>query len=227
MRLLLARMRTSALECGWDAAAWGVPISQADLARTWLGFTLVSFEALAAVGIAVSRDEERDLYAYWSYVAHLLGLDQSIHGEVADHAGARRLRDLLDSGTAAPDENVRALTSAMVDAQARAMAGAPGAVLSEEQVRALVHSVLRSAFGDEPGERLGIPAPAPTDLMPLIGKLNREARHWQNFSPASAQAARRRALQGPAPELIAAVVPGGGAARRGRTETDRRAAPAA
>ncbi|WP_228472610.1 oxygenase MpaB family protein [Streptomyces cyaneochromogenes] len=172
MRLLLARMRTSALECGWDSAAWGLPISQADLARTWLGFTLVSFEALAAVGIAAGRAEERYLYGYWSYVAHLLGLDQSVHGEVADHAGARRVRDLLDSGTAAPDENVRALTSAMVDAQARAMAGAPGAVLSEEQVRALIHSVLRGAFGDEPGERLGIPAPAPTDLMPLIGKLN-------------------------------------------------------
>ncbi|MGW6903699.1 oxygenase MpaB family protein [Streptomyces sp. NPDC054940] len=207
MRLLLARMRTSALECGWDTSAWGLPISQADLARTWLGFTLVSFEALAAVGIAISREEERYLYQYWSYVAHLLGLDKEVHGEVADHAGARRLRDLLDAGTAAPDENARALTAAMVDAQARAMAGAPGAVLSEEQLRALIQSVLRRAFGDGPGKRLGIPAPTPTDLMPLIGRLNREARHWQNFSPASAQAARRRALQGPAPELIAAVLP--------------------
>ncbi|MGW0709424.1 oxygenase MpaB family protein [Streptomyces sp. NPDC002643] len=207
LRLRHARMRARSLT-DWDTGVPGLPVGQLDMARTWLGFTVVAFQALAAVGIDTTPDEERSLYGYWAHVAHLLGLDERLWKDVTDHARARRLRNQLDTMTPAPDENSTALTATMIDAQAGAMAAAPGAVLTEEQLRALIHSVLRRAFGDDKASRLGIPLPSATDLMPLIGRLNREARYWQNFSPASAGEARRRALTGPAPELIAAVLPG-------------------
>ncbi|MFG2023456.1 oxygenase MpaB family protein [Streptomyces sp. NPDC048825] len=207
VRLAHARMRATTLT-DWDMGARGLPIGQLDMARTWLGFTLIASQALTAVGIDIAPEEERRLYQYWSYVAHLLGLDESLHKDVVDHAGARRLQDLLDATTDTPDENSTALTAAMVEAQARAMAGAPGAVLSEEQLGHLIDNVLRRAFGEEWGDRLGIPGiPAATDLMPLISQLNRQAHYWQTYSPASAHEARRRALEGPAPELKAAVLP--------------------
>ncbi|QFR01146.1 DUF2236 domain-containing protein [Streptomyces phaeolivaceus] len=230
LRLLHARTRLTALERDREAtggdASGRVPLAgrgpssplslphDDERARMWLGLTLVSFRALAAVGIEIGPEEEHYLYRYWSYVAHLLGLDESFYGNVRDHADAERLRALLDTATDAPDENSRALTTAMVDAQARAMAGAPGAVLSEEQLSYLIHSVLRQAFGDGTADRLGVPVPTATDLMPLIGKLNRQSRYWQTFSPASAGEARRRALRGPGPELIATVLPTGGATDR-------------
>jgi hypothetical protein len=177
------------------------------MARTWLGFTLVAFQALTAVGIDISPVEERSLYQYWSYVAHLLGLDERLHQDVVDHAGARRLRHLLDILTAAPDENSTTMTAAVAGAQAHAMAGAPGAVLSEEQLRHLIDSVLRRAVGEEWADRLSIPGtPAALDLMPLIAQLNRQARHWQTYSSASAHEARRRALEGSGPELRAATL---------------------
>lgn len=227
IRLLHARLRNTALDQGWDTSVRGRPISQADMARTWLGFTLVPFQALAAVGIDLSSEEEHYLYQYWSYIARLLGIDERLNRNVVDHADARRLQGLLDRTTGAPGDDSRALIAAVVAAQARAMAGAPGAVLTEEQVQDLIHSVLRQALGDEVGERLGIPAvSASTDLMPLISKLNRQARFWQTFSAASAGEARRRALEGPAPELIAAVLPGG-LARQRSAGVDRSGAPAA
>jgi len=34
VRLLHARIRSSALKHGWDTTEWGVPISQVDVART-------------------------------------------------------------------------------------------------------------------------------------------------------------------------------------------------
>ncbi|WP_405960017.1 DUF2236 domain-containing protein [Streptomyces sp. NBC_00024] len=238
LRLLHARIRLTAFEREGGAAeggasAWNTfarrrpPTGQDDPARTWLGLTLVSFRALAAVGIEIDPDEEHSLYRYWSYVAHLLGLDETLYGNVLDHADAERLRALLDARTAAPDDNSRALTTAMVDAQARAMAGAPGAVLSEEHLRYLIHSVLRQSFGDETADLLGVPVPAATHLMPLIGKLNRQSRYWQTFSPASSGEARRRALDGPGPELIAAVLPVGTATGHRSREGERSGAPAA
>ncbi|MEU6381762.1 oxygenase MpaB family protein [Streptomyces sp. NPDC046909] len=203
LRLLHARTRLAGHD-GSPAAAES-PMTQADMARTWLGFTLLAYRALAAVGIDITAEEEHRLYQYWSRVAQLLGIDESLHQGVTSHVAARQLYELLGSATPTPDATSRALTAGMIEAQARAMAGVPGAVLDREQVRAVVRRVLREAFGEEEAERLGIPAPATTDLMPLIGRLNRQARYWQTFSPASAGEARRRAIEGPGPELIAAV----------------------
>ncbi|MFE7272052.1 oxygenase MpaB family protein [Streptomyces sp. NPDC057623] len=213
VRLRHARTRATALK-NWDNGARGVPIGQIDMARVWLGMTCVAFQALADVGIDITADEERRLYQYWSYVAHLLGLDERLYGDVVDHASGRRLQDLLDRATPAPDDNSRVLTEAMIDAQARAMAAVPGVALSEDQVRVLIHHVLRQTFGDGNADSLGIPAPAATDLMPLVSTLNRQARYWQTFSPASAQAARRQKLELPEPEPIATVLPLGIAHQR-------------
>src|SRR5260370_31029142 len=54
VRLLHAPMPSNALKHGWDTAEWGVPISQVDVARTWLDFTLTPFQALAALGIELA-----------------------------------------------------------------------------------------------------------------------------------------------------------------------------
>jgi hypothetical protein len=214
IRLQHARMRASAVE-DWNMGAPGLPIGRLDMARGWLGFTLIAFQALDAVGIGIGPEEERYLYQYWSYVAHLLGLDEGLYQSVVDHAGARRLLNLLDSTTPAPDESSTELTAALVHAQARAMAGAPGADLSEEQLRHLLHSVLRRAFGDEWGDRLGVPVvPTATELIPLISHLNRQARYWQTYSASSAQEARRRAQEGSEQRLKAAVLPCGRACRQ-------------
>ncbi|WP_416956526.1 oxygenase MpaB family protein [Streptomyces sp. Agncl-13] len=204
LRLRHARMRAKSL-ADWDAGAPGLPIGQFDMARTWLGFTLISYRALAAVGIEISPEEERHLYRYWSYVAHLLGLDERLHQDVADHAGARRLQDLLDSVTPSPDENSRTLTIAMVEIQAHAMARAPGMALSKEQLSTLMHTVLRQTFGEPASNRMGLPASATPDLMPLIGTLDRQARGWQTFSPASPREVHLRALKDSGPGVVPRV----------------------
>lgn len=201
LRLRQPRMRAMSLT-DWDMGAHGLPIGQLDMARAWLGFTLIAHRALATVGIEISPEEERDLYQYWSYTAHLLGLDERLHMDISDHTGARRLQDLLDSMRPPPDENSRSLTTAMVEGQAHAMAGAPGMDLSEEQFGALIHTVLRQTFGEQASDRMGLPVPATPNLMPLISTLNRQARHWQTFSPASAREARHRALDEPGPDAV-------------------------
>src|SRR5712664_3960194 len=105
VRLLHARMRSSALKHGWDAAEWGVPISQVDVARTWLDFTLTPFRALAVLGIELTEAEQNSLYQYWHYIAYLLGLeDNSFYRDVTDHDSAEELRHLLDVTIGPPDE---------------------------------------------------------------------------------------------------------------------------
>src|SRR5260370_32031583 len=119
-------MRYSAVKHGWDADEWGVPISQVDVASTWLDFTLTRTQALAALGIERTKAEQNSLYQYWHYIAYLLGLeDNSFYRDVTDHDSAQELRRLLDLTIGPPDENSRALTAAMVSAQADLLASAP------------------------------------------------------------------------------------------------------
>ncbi|MCA2226933.1 oxygenase MpaB family protein [Nonomuraea aurantiaca] len=208
VRLLHARVRATALQRGWDTAVWGLPIGQTDMARTWLDFTLTPFTALAAVGIELSAEEQKSLYQYWAYVAYLLGIDERFYQGVTDHAGARRLQNLLDMTNAEPDDNSRALTAAMVSATASAMACAPNPLMAEDRLRDLLHGLLRRAFGTELSDHLGIPESDSTPLLPLVALLNSQARRWQTFTAGSAETARRENAQSPGPDE-AFRLPGG------------------
>jgi hypothetical protein len=186
VRLLHARIRSSALKHGWDTAEWGIPIGQVDLARTWLDFTLTPFRALAALGIELTEVEQNSLYQYWHYIAYLLGLEDSFYRDVTDHDGARELGHLFDLTIGAPDENSRALTAAMVGAQVELLASAPQPLMPRAEFSDLIHGILRRTFGDVLADQLGIPASSAAPFLVMIALANRETRRWQTFTPQSA-----------------------------------------
>jgi len=51
VRMLHANMRRLARSRGFDEAAYGAPINQVDLARTWMDFTLTSLRAEETDGL--------------------------------------------------------------------------------------------------------------------------------------------------------------------------------
>jgi hypothetical protein len=209
VRLLHARMRCSALKHGWDQAEWGVPISQVDVARTWLDFTLTPSQALAALGIELTQAEQNSLYQYWHYIAYLLGVEDSFYRDVTDHDSARELRHLFDLTIGPPDENSRALTAAMVGAQADLLASVPQPLMPRAEFCDLIHGMLRRSFGDDRADQLGIPVSSAAPFLVMIALANSEARRWQTFTPQSAA----RALQENTARRIAndrsASIPGG------------------
>jgi hypothetical protein len=191
VRLLHARIRSSALKHGWDTAEWGIPIGQVDIARTWLDFTLTPFRALAALGIELTEAEQNSLYRYWHYIANLLGLDDGLYRDVTDHASARELRHLFDSTIGAPDGNSRALTAAMVGAQVELLASAPQPLMSRAEFSDLIHGILRRTFGDDLADQLGIPVSSAAPFLMMIALANSETRRWQTLTPQSAAQALR------------------------------------
>ncbi|MFC7329140.1 oxygenase MpaB family protein [Marinactinospora rubrisoli] len=183
VRLLHARVRAGTLRRGWDIDTWGVPVNQVDTARTWLDFTLVPFRALARVGITLTETEEADLYRYWHHIAHLLGLAPEFHRHVHDHATAAALLDLIDSTNAAPDDNSRALVTALIDVTA----GPVGARLSlpEPATRTMLAALTRLMQGDEVADALHIERVDIAPFLPLIAMGNTTTRRWQRFTPES------------------------------------------
>jgi hypothetical protein len=206
VRLLHARVRASATAHGWDADRWGVPINQADVARTWLDFTVVPFTLLEGLGHRLTAEEQSRLYRYWWRVAHLLGLDERFFLHITDHRRAGELLDLLDSTTAAPDENSRALVGALFDAATTRLASAPQSPMDARGWRDLLHAVARDYHGDDTAAALGIPESPFTPLLPLLAAGEARARRYQSQVPGALRQAEEAGIA--ASRGLVATLPG-------------------
>ncbi|ATB31081.1 oxygenase MpaB family protein [Melittangium boletus] len=185
VRLLHARVRATTLKHGWEREQWGVPISQVDVARTWLDFNVVPLRALETMGITLTPARQQALYRHWWYVGHLLGLDEGFFLPVRDHADAGELLDLVDSTIQPPDENSRALVSALIDSTTDMLCAPKDTPFTRPLARDLLNALTRRFQGDARADELGIPATPTTSLLPLIAASNAELRRWQFHTPES------------------------------------------
>ena len=155
VRLLHARIRARLLKGGWDVDEWGVPINQADLARTLLDFTVTPMAALDRLGVGLTLREREDVHHLFRLIAHLIGLDASLH--VDADAEARTLAALLEVLNGPPDANARALVEAMIDAYVELLT--PAIHVTEPMTRQLVLALIE-VFQDHPTyEGLRLPRP--------------------------------------------------------------------
>ncbi|NUP45748.1 MAG: DUF2236 domain-containing protein [Catenulispora sp.] len=193
VRLMHARVRAKAVAAGWDRGRWGLPINQADLARTWLAFTIVPFRCLSeVVGIGLSDGEERQLYRYWRHIGRLLGLDESVMAGIHQHSDAVGLLDLLDMTTEAPDDDSRELTAALFAYASEGLARVPGVGMSARAWHDVLGAMLRASLGGRLADGLGIATTAAGDFLPLIAHGQAAARRIQLANPEEAEKARQR-----------------------------------
>jgi hypothetical protein len=99
VRLLHANMRRLVRSRGYDESAYGAPINQVDLARTWMDFTVTSFQAEESMGFGLTTTEAATLYRYWWLVGRLLGIDARLIEGIASNEQAHRVDELLQAVT--------------------------------------------------------------------------------------------------------------------------------
>jgi len=114
VRLLHALKRNVARSRGFDEGAFGAPINQVDLARTWMDFTLTSLRAEENMGFGLTTNEAATLYKYWWLIAHLLGIDARLVEGIASNDQAARVDELLQAVTGAPIPESAQLAAAPV-----------------------------------------------------------------------------------------------------------------
>ena len=60
----------------WEAARWGLPLCQTDMAATYLGFSVVMLGGLRKLGVPVTGREARAVMHLWSYACWVMGVDE-------------------------------------------------------------------------------------------------------------------------------------------------------
>ncbi len=119
VRLLLERSNR------WNAAAWGPPISQVDMAYTNLLFSVALLDNLRRVGFHVSTEEGEAVMHLWRYSGYLLGIAPELL--CSTETEGHRLLDLIRSTQGPPDTDARDLTHALMEE------AIPGLVLSGQR----------------------------------------------------------------------------------------------
>jgi hypothetical protein len=99
VRMLHANMRRLVRSRGFDEPAYGTPINQVDLARTWMDFTVTSLQAEESMGFGLTTSETATLYRYWWLIGHLLGIDARLIAGISSNEQARRVDELLQAVT--------------------------------------------------------------------------------------------------------------------------------
>lgn len=170
LRLLHACVRVILLDPDTDVAPWparefGPPVNQKLLLATLLDFTLVTWQAMERMGVALD-DQDREAHLYtWSIIGFLMGLD-------ACQDGPLTLRDLdelspLMSRDVGPTEEGRRLMAALLAEMEEFM------YLGWRKLpRSLVHWLFQGAEHgvDLVPEHLGVERPA-WWAGPLFGSL--------------------------------------------------------
>ncbi len=118
VRMMHAKVRYYAAKGGYDAARYGTPIYQVDLARVWIDFTLTSWQAEAALGNTFTSHELDGMYRLWGYIGRLLGIDARFVSGITTHAAARRMSELLDAVTGPLTTQSAILDQATIDSVA-------------------------------------------------------------------------------------------------------------
>jgi hypothetical protein len=124
VRLLHARIRANLIKRGGPPFSSSIPIDQRQLLRTWLDFTVVSFQCLERIGLNFDAKQQSSLYALWRLVGRLLGIESSTLSLVTDHDTANVFLREIDALTAPPDQQSIALSHAMLDAIGQRLATA-------------------------------------------------------------------------------------------------------
>jgi hypothetical protein len=181
VRLIHAQVRRMILASGrWDAASWGLPINQHDLAGTTLLFSAAIIDGLRKLGMNVSA-EEADRYIHlWRWVGRTIG----VHPDVlpASEAEAMRLADLIGMTMGEPDQDSRDLTRALFEAAFQGCVTAADLRRAQRKVT-FGRLVCRELIGDELADKLAVPTTGLRHAMPILKRIVRQAGRFTSVVP--------------------------------------------
>ncbi len=180
VRLIHAQIRRMlAASPRWNSDAWGAPINQHDMVAASLVFSVVTLGGVRLLGIDVSEDESVDFMHLWRWVSHVIGVDPALFP--VTEAEAVRLSDLIGATQAAPDDDSRALTSALLEHGL----GHPDLDTRDMAQRTLgtARAVCRHLVGDEVADGLRIPKTRERFLVPAAVATVRALEQARKRSP--------------------------------------------
>lgn len=173
----------------WDSALLGLPINQADMALTYLGFGVMQLLGLRFMGMPLSAQDVRGVMHLWSYACWLMGVDPRWLRE-GEQEGRALMYQLVLSQMP-PDASSKRLGRALMRNTMSLPFASPRAARQRLE-RAKHLSTTRLFVGAQGMAELGLPA-GTLPWYPVITALPRMAKHLAHRRSAAATERLERA----------------------------------
>lgn len=179
VRLIHAQVRRMILKKGhWNAAAWGAPVNQHDMAGTTLLFSCAMIDGLRKLGMRIDSEEAESYVHLWRWVGRVIGVDDGVLP--ASEAEGMRLADLIAHTMGEPDQDSRDLTKALFEAAFDGQTTKKQIRDAERKV-AFGRTICRELVGDDLADKLGVPPTRWRYAMPIMKRfvagVERVAQH--------------------------------------------------
>jgi hypothetical protein len=182
VRLMHAEVRRMILRSGrWDEARWGLPINQHDMSATTLLFSLAVIEGLRQLGLEIDAEEAEQYMQLWRYVGWVIGCDRDL--TPASCFQAQQLADLIRATQDGPDDDARALTTALFDSPLT-VAKTPAQMRRAKVEREIGRGVARGLLGDEMADALAVPRTPAARIVQVLRGINAAAEPLRRRVPA-------------------------------------------
>lgn len=139
----------------WKPDEWGLPVSQTDMAATYLGFSVVLLIGLRVMGMPVTRKEGHAVMHFWNYACWLMGVDERWLRH--DEQSGRKLLYQMLLTQLPPDETSQQLGRALMN-ETLQMPYPHARALRVRFERARHLSVTRLFVGSRGMQALGLPS---------------------------------------------------------------------
>jgi len=156
VRVMHAQVRRLLWQSGnWSVEPWGEPVNQHDMIGTILLFSVAMLDGFDKLGYRLAPREAEDLMHLWRYVGYLIGVEEELLP--ASRAEALETAAMIHATQGAPDDDARALVSALLESPLRG-------ARTEEQRRAVrrrmpvIYGLCRALIGGELADRLAVPS---------------------------------------------------------------------
>ena len=137
----------------WDTAAWGLPLSSANMAFAVSAFSARLLKHLASLGAKFNDEERQSFIAVWRYAGYLMGTPESIL--MQDEDEALRLFDIGRACEPEPGFESTAMANSLIQS-APLVIGIEESAARRNLVK-YVYSVSRALIGDELADQLHYP----------------------------------------------------------------------
>ena len=171
VRLLHAMVRKYLRAHGWDAAHYGEPINQEDMAFTVIEFDYLSVRGMERLGASLTPDDRAAMHHLWRYAAWLHGVEEALLTDSPEEEIYQYERIRVHQYE--PNDESRMLARTVLTSLARK----PPFYLREE----LLFELARTCLGDELADEYALPRhPLWQHAVEAYRQLNKAAT-WAHY----------------------------------------------
>lgn len=183
VRAMHAHVRRVHATKGFDYSEYGLPISQFDMLRTLLDFTVIPYAGLRSMGWQLDDEQLADVFYIWNITGRMIGIEEDLLVELTDMASSVRVLNAIHAVDGEPNQASQDLVDALI---AGFQINAKGLTnLPDDSLADWTAAYIRIIHGEETADSYGVAKSVMQSVLELDKPMITERYELLRANPAA------------------------------------------